>query len=70
METDVMLSQCPSCGFKQAFDFLTYYNNWECVYCEKCHKHYRIISGIEYGRELTEEEYKVYKFLKKLRETN
>lgn len=66
METDVMLSQCPACKFKQSFDFLTYNREGECITCEKCHTHYRINSGVVYGRELTEEEYKEWKFIQKL----
>ncbi len=66
MDTDVMLSHCPACAFEQPFDFLEYNREGECITCEKCHTHYKINSGIVYGRQMTEEEYKEYKFIKKL----
>ena len=66
MDTDVMLSQCPACKFKQPFDFLKYNREGECITCDKCHIHYKINSGVLYGREMTEQEYKEWKFIQKL----
>lgn len=66
MDTDKMLCQCPACDFKQEFDWLQYNKNGECVECNKCHTHYRITSGIVYGKEMTEAEYKEWKFIRDL----
>ena len=66
METNTMLSQCPACKYQQAFDWLQYNKVGECITCGKCHTHYKITSGIVYGREMTDAEYKEYKFIRDL----
>lgn len=65
-DSDVMLSQCPSCKFNQAFDFIEYNRSGECIICEKCHTPYKIKSGVVYGVEMTKEEYKEWKFIQNL----
>ena len=66
MDIDKMLCQCPACDFKQEFNWLQYNKNGECIECNKCHTHYRVTIGIVYGREMTEAEYKEWKFIRDL----
>lgn len=69
-DSDIMISHCPSCKFEQPFDFLEYNRTGECVVCEKCKTPYKITSGVVYGREMSKEEYKEWKFMQKLRENS
>ena len=66
MKNDNLLSQCPSCKFMQEFNFIEYNKVGECVICDKCHTPYRITNGIVSGTALTDEEFKEYKFIRKL----
>ena len=63
---NLMISQCPACKFNQPFNFIEYYRTGECITCDKCHTHYKIDNGVVSGRELSEVEYKEWKFMQKL----
>lgn len=67
METDIILFQCAECGNKQKFSFIDYNRNDECVICDKCHAFCKIDNGLIYGRKMTEQEYREYKFIQKLK---